>query len=300
MLIDQKIEAVVGQVRDMYQELFDQVKQLSVKVEHGFAGLDKNTQAKKMKTLEQKINEISESFHYLKGNVFDKIRFEIEGIHDNLAGINQKLFHKDNITHIINKTIHSLDDHPLFNQKVLRKIQIQSKYLKQFKCISKIKCHNDWIFHLAFLDNFSNIATCSADKSLKIININSKQVITDLKGHTDTITCLLYLRNNVLLSAGYDRTIIMWDLTTNESVKYFQGHTRQIRCLEKIDNDTFLSGSSDNTIRVWDANKLCLAQTIDDYKDVILTIKFTKEQYIISGSANGVIKVKDYKNLETK
>ena len=114
--------------------------------------------------------------------------------------------------------------------------------LKTFKASNKIfnKEPNELKYHSQIVNNLSSkgvndifeVYTSNVDNQdylvskngtnnfLDIINLNNNQIITSLKGHTNTITMVRYFinykgKNEYLLSADTDKYVIVWDITDN-------------------------------------------------------------------------------------
>ena len=88
--------------------------------------------------------------------------------------------------------------------------------------------------------------------------------VTWLKGHQDVIRCLAVSPDgNRVVSGGYDRDLIVWDVNSNAPVRRLQGHTSTIRCIAFVGEGTdFLSASDDGTIRRWNLSASHSLETI--------------------------------------
>ena len=125
------------------------------------------------------------------------------------------------------------------NNKTPRPIKLM---LKTFKASNKIfnKDPNELKFHSLIVNNLSSkgvndifeVYTSNADNQdylvskngtnnfLDIINLNNNQIVTSLKGHTNTITMVRYFinykgKNEYLISADTNKNVIVWDITDN-------------------------------------------------------------------------------------
>ncbi len=97
-----------------------------------------------------------------------------------------------------------------------------------------------------------------------LLNVSQSQVGTSnpkilavLKGHTDTVESVAINPDGTIgASAGFDRTVKLWNLQTNTELTHFagpQGHTAPILAVRFSPlGDQLATGGSDNTARIWE------------------------------------------------
>ena len=125
------------------------------------------------------------------------------------------------------------------------------------------------------------IISGSSDNDIKVWDLTSKtsqvshgaqsDVIIDcvktLKGHADLVWCFLIepIKKQTLLSASWDNTIKVWNLTNMELVRTLEGHTSIVWCLAFVSQQRYVaSGSFDNNIKVWSMeNGECVKTLLD-------------------------------------
>ena len=73
------------------------------------------------------------------------------------------------------------------------------------------------------------------------------------KLHKKTVTQLIEIEPNVIVSSSWDNTIKVWRFTDNDLVllNIYNEHTNSILCLLQLDNSTVISGSTDMKIITW-------------------------------------------------
>ena len=75
-----------------------------------------------------------------------------------------------------------------------------------------LKGHTDLVNCLVVLPN-GNLGSGSDDKTIKIWNINNGSVLKTFTGHSNWVTTLAVLANNISLASGSaDKTIRFWNL----------------------------------------------------------------------------------------
>ena len=122
----------------------------------------------------------------------------------------------------------------------------------------------------------------------------------DVKGHSDSITCLGIAENNanIFISGSRDKSIMVWeliktDVTTVTPIKRLRGHSHFVSDLKLSSNGHFcISSSWDNSLRLWDISSGKSIQNFLGHQKGILSVCFSKdERQIISGSRDGTIKL---------
>ncbi|XP_052807929.1 uncharacterized protein LOC128236846 isoform X1 [Mya arenaria] len=88
------------------------------------------------------------------------------------------------------------------------------------------------------------------NKSLKVNWNDGNCKVTDLKGHSDSVTCVIFDRTR-LASGSLDKTIRVWNLQTGKCQHILKGHIKGVWCLNFFTQNLLISGSFDGTIRVW-------------------------------------------------
>jgi WD40 repeat protein len=116
--------------------------------------------------------------------------------------------------------------------------------------------------NLNVIENFQNDILKLLNTNLNSIKIEAKKPSSGLefiqasefKGHKNSIYAITMLKNNLLASGSFDKTIKIWDLYSLENIDTLYGHDDSIECLLTLRNGLLLSGSADGTIRVWDTD----------------------------------------------
>ena len=82
----------------------------------------------------------------------------------------------------------------------------------------------NYVYTIIQLPN-GNIASGGEDKAIRVWDINTKENINTLIGHTSSVISLALLPNGLLVSGSSDSTIKVWDYSTSSLLQTLNGHT---------------------------------------------------------------------------
>ncbi len=114
--------------------------------------------------------------------------------------------------------------------------------------------HTDGIMCLQFNENLAHpafpvVITGSYDRTARIWNLETGEMLRVLEGHTRGVRCLQFDEAK-LITGSMDRTLKIWNWRTGALMRTLEGHTEGIVCLH-FNEDTLASGSADSNIKIW-------------------------------------------------
>jgi WD40 repeat protein len=116
-------------------------------------------------------------------------------------------------------SVNSLAFHP--EEKVMisggRDAHLKIWSTDNFSLLQSIPAHNYAIYSISFSPDKKYFATASRDKTVKIWNADTLEILVRLdkenfEGHKNSVNKVLWMENNFLISAGDDRSIIIWGI----------------------------------------------------------------------------------------
>ena len=103
------------------------------------------------------------------------------------------------------------------------------------------------------------LASCSNDKTVRIWARDKEALV--LSDHQSPVYSLKWSKSNILASASFNATVILWDPATGNPIHILKGHQKPIYALSFSPDEKFIaSGSSDQVIKFWDVatgNNVC-------------------------------------------
>lgn len=119
--------------------------------------------------------------------------------------------------------------------------------------IKDLMTTNDSVFAVAFSPDGKRLATCSADRSIRVFNLESFAQELLIEDHADWVMDIAWSPDGTkLASASRDKTSKLFDAKTGESIVTFPGHNEVVYGVSFApDGKQVLTSGRDNRIRAW-------------------------------------------------
>jgi len=157
--------------------------------------------------------------------------------------------------------------------------------------------HTADVLSVAFSADNRQIVSGSRDKHIKLWNTLGvcKYTIQD-EGHTEWVSCVRFSPNTanpIIVSAGWDKIVKVWNLTNCRLKTNHLGHTGYLNNVTvSPDGSLCASGGKDGMAMLWDLNEGKHLYTLDG-GDIINALCFSPNRYWLCAAVGPSIKIWD-------
>ncbi|KAK9765962.1 cross-pathway control WD-repeat protein cpc2 [Basidiobolus ranarum] len=161
--------------------------------------------------------------------------------------------------------------------------------------------HDKDVLSVSFSADNRQIVSGSRDKSIKLWNTlgECKYNLTE-NGHSEWVSCVRFSpnpANPVIVSAGWDKLVKVWDLTKCKIRTNHIGHTGYVNTLTiSPDGSLCATGGKDGVVMLWDLNDGKHLYSLEA-NDEINALMFSPNRYWLCAATSSGIKIWD---LESK
>jgi len=159
--------------------------------------------------------------------------------------------------------------------------------------------HTQDVLSVAFSSDNRQIVSGSRDKKIKLWNTlaQCKHTIEDKdSSHNDWVSNVRFspsTQNPVIVSAGWDKIVKVWNLSTCRLKTNHIGHTGYINTVTvSPDGSLCASGGKDGSAMLWDLNEGKHLYTLAG-NDVINALSFSPNRYWLCAAVGPVVKIWD-------
>jgi guanine nucleotide-binding protein subunit beta-2-like 1 protein len=162
--------------------------------------------------------------------------------------------------------------------------------------------HAKDVLSVAFSVDNRQIVSGSRDRTIKLWNTlgECKYTIGEPEGHTEWVSCVRFspvTANPIIVSAGWDKIVKVWNLTNCKLRNNLVGHTGYINTVTvSPDGSLCASGGKDGVAMLWDLAEGKRLYSLDA-GDVIHALCFSPNRYWLVAATQQCIKIWD---LESK
>ena len=130
---------------------------------------------------------------------------------------------------------------------------------------------------IAFSPDSTHVLIRFQSNIAHVWNVETKETIKILKGHTDTISSVAFSPDGrYVLTGSFGGTARLWDLSTGDTIRIFTDHTHRVAVTAVAFSQCgryVLTGSYDSKTRIWDIETGECIRVFENYAGPVCTIR---------------------------
>jgi predicted Ser/Thr protein kinase len=125
------------------------------------------------------------------------------------------------------------------------------KWRQPLWLVTELKGHGAGVTWVAFTPDGERVLSASHDKTVRVWDWRKSKCERILKGHTDSVRCLVLLKSNLVASASWDGTVRVWDWRAGEQQTTLKPNLGQLHALSVSRDGKWLAAGGEGGVCLW-------------------------------------------------
>ena len=154
--------------------------------------------------------------------------------------------------------------------------------------------HSDTVFGLRFSPDGKKLASASADKFLKVVNVADGKELKSFEGHTHHVLGVDWSGDGKrLVTGGADGAVKVWDFESGEAVRALNGAGKAVTSIRWVPGKPMvIGGSGDGSVRAWNPDNGSVARTFSAGEDYVFAVAASADGgRVAEGGSEGVLRL---------
>jgi WD40 repeat protein len=186
-----------------------------------------------------------------------------------------------------------------------KRLYKRSEQNKTWQRILTLTEHSDTVSSVAISSDGKIIASGSLDKTIKLWNLETGNLLAMLVGHSSAVLSVAFSPDSKILASSSnlevrDGCIKLWDVESARIRQTLGGGLINLRVSSLAfspDGQTLASGHAEAKIRLWQLNGGKLRQTLKGHGWDVNSLAFSRDgRFLVSGGLDGAIKIWNWRS----
>lgn len=163
--------------------------------------------------------------------------------------------------------------------------------------------HSDTVFGLRFSPDGAQLASSAADKTVRLWDVASGELVRSLEGHTHHVLGVDWHANGqTLATASADQTVKVWNVETGGQRRTIGGIPKEVTSIRYLgDSSQFALACADGQVRLYNGDDGKLVRAMQVAEDFLYVVDVTADgKRLAVGGQTGVVQVWDVTDGQMK